>query len=335
MTVRFLSQDDVRKAALSFEDVLRIVETSLRAHGEKRVENPPKVSVRPCADAFITAMPAYLHTEQACGMKWVSGFPSNVLKGLPTISGIIILNDSQTGLPVAIMDGAYITALRTVAVSVVAAKHLANTDAAVLGLVGCGVQGKCHTVGMRRILPSLSVVRVFDRHQPSLDSFVEEVRRQAPRLRVEICGSADEAIRGADVVITATGKLLSPIFKSSWVKAGALVLPVHTQGWDDAALTEMDKVIVDDWAQFTHYAGGFYHDLPPHPYAETGEIVAGVKPGRESRSERIIDFNTGLAVHDILMAGAIFEKAAALGMGAELNLHDTSQAMPMLEIAGA
>ena len=97
------------------------------------------------------------------------------------------------------------------------------------------------------------------------------------------------------------------------------MLPVHTQGWDDATLTEMDKLIVDDWAQFTAYAGGFYR-LPPAPYAETGEIVAGVKPGREHRGERIVNFNTGLAVHDILMAGVVLQKAKEHGLGTTIDL---------------
>ena len=320
MTIHFLSLPDVLKVGLTFDDALEIVEASLRAHGEKRVENPPKISLHPSPDAFITAMPAHLPDERACGVKWVSGFPANVSKGLPTISGIIILNDPETGLPRAVLDGTYISALRTVAVSAVAARHLCNSDAGVLGIVGCGVQGKYHAVGMRRILPSLSVVKIFDRHEPAVRAFIADVKKQVPTLRIEVCASPMDAILDAYLVITATGKLLEPIFNSAWVKAGALVLPVHTQGWDDAALTRMDKMVVDDWDQFQFYAGGFYLNLPERPYAETGEIVAGLKPGRERRNERIVNFNTGLAVHDILMAGIVLEKAKVQGLGTQLGL---------------
>jgi ornithine cyclodeaminase/alanine dehydrogenase-like protein (mu-crystallin family) len=332
MTVHFLSLSDVLEVGLTFDDALGIVGASLRAHGEKRVENPPKVSVHPCPDAFITAMPAHLPDKGVCGVKWVSGFPTNVPKGLTTITGVIVLNDPQTGLPLAVLDGTYITALRTVAVSAVAAKHLCNPNAAVLGIVGCGVQGKYHAVGMRRMLPSLSVVRIFDRHEPSIHSFIAEVRQQVSGLRIEVCATAAEAIRDADLVITATGKLLRPIFKCAWVKAGALVLPVHTQGWDDAILTQMNKLVVDDWAQFTSYAGGFYRCLPDHPDAETGEIVAGLKQGREHRHERIVNFNTGLAIHDILMAGVILEKAKTQGLGTPLTLQEAGQQLPMLRL---
>jgi len=331
ITVHFLSLSDVLKVGLRFDDALGIVESSLRAHAEMRVENPPKISLHPCPDAFITAMPAHLLDKRVCGVKWVSGYPANVPKGLPTISGIIILNDPETGLPLAVLDGTYITALRTVAVSAVAAKHLCNPDAAVLGMVGCGVQGTYHAVGMRRMLPSLSVVKIFDQHEPSVHTFIAKVGQQVPALRIEVCASPWEAIRDADLVITATGKLLDPIFRTAWVKAGALVLPVHTQGWDNAILTEMDKLVVDDWAQFISYAGGFYHPLPDLVGAKTGEIVAGQKPGREHRYERIVNFNTGLAVHDILMAGMILEEAKAQGLGARLTLQEAGQQVPMLE----
>jgi alanine dehydrogenase len=332
MTIHFLSLSDILKVGLKFDDALGIVEASLRAHGEKRVENPPKVSVHPRPDAFITAMPAHLGDERVCGMKWISGYPSNVPKGLPTISGMIILNDPETGLPLALLDGTYITALRTAAVSAVAAKHLCNPDAEVLGIVGCGVQGSYHALGMRRILPSLSVIRIFDRHEPAVHSFAAKMRQRLPTCRIEVCASPLEVIHDADLVITATGKLLEPIFQASWVKAGALVLPVHSQGWDNAILTDMDQLVVDDWAQFISYAGGFYHPLPDVVSAETGEIVAGLRPGRESRHERIVNFNAGLAVHDILMAGIILERARVQGVGAALTLQEADQQVPMPEM---
>jgi ornithine cyclodeaminase/alanine dehydrogenase-like protein (mu-crystallin family) len=332
MAIHFLSLSDVVKVGLTFTEALEIVQASLRAHGEKRVENPPKVSIHPLPNAFITAMPAHLPDEQAGGVKWVSGFPTNVAKGLPTISGVIILNDPQTGLPTAVLDGTYITALRTVAVSVVAAKHLCNPDARVLAIIGCGVQGRYHAVAMSRVLPSLSVVKISDLHQPSVHSFIAEVRQQIPAVHIEVCRTPEEAIRDADLVITATGKLLEPIFRCAWVKTGALILPVHTQGWDSATLTQVDKLVVDDWAQFGSYAGEFYHGLPDRPYAETGEIVAGLKPGREHRSERIVNFNTGLAVHDILMANVILNKAQALGLGTRLTMQEPEQGLPTLVV---
>ena len=113
----YLSQEDVVNVGLTMKEAILIVEDCLKEHGLKQYENPPKPGVHPLQDAFIHAMPGYLPRKGACGMKWVSGFPKNPAHDLPTIMGLIILNDVNTGQPVAVLDGAYITALRTAAVS--------------------------------------------------------------------------------------------------------------------------------------------------------------------------------------------------------------------------
>ena len=167
-------------------------------------------------------------------MKWISGFPTNVTKGIPSLTSLLILNDPENGLPLAVMKGAYITALRTVAVSAVAAERLCNQDASTMALVGCGMQGQYHAIAMPTIVRSLSVLKVCDSYQPSVESFIKVISQRVPSLRIEVCESPEAAIRGADLVITATGKLLEPIFSSEWVKQGALVQPVHTLGWDSS-----------------------------------------------------------------------------------------------------
>jgi ornithine cyclodeaminase/alanine dehydrogenase len=332
MKLLYLSLSDVLEVGLTFNDAIAIVEDSLREHGEKQVENPPKLPIHPLPDAFINAMPAFLPRKNACGMKWVSGFPTNVSKGLPTIIGTIILNDPQTGLPLAVLDGTYITAMRTVAVSAVATKHLCNSDSSVLALVGCGVQGKYHTIALRYIVPSLAVVKIFDVYEPSISSYVDEIKNRIPSLKIEVCATPEEVIRGADLVATATGKLLEPIFKNEWVKEGALVLPIHTQGWDSSTPSKMDKLVVDDWVQFRTIGDILYQPLPEKPHAEIGEIVAGLKPGRENKKERIVNFNKGMAVHDILMASVVVNKAREKGLGIELTLQKPEEQLPMFEV---
>lgn len=332
MNIHYLSLSDVLKVGLTFDDAIAIVEQSLREHGKKQVENPPKLPIHPLPDAFINAMPACLPGKNVCGMKWVSGFPTNVPKGLPTIAAMIILNDPQNGMPLAVLDGTYITAIRTVAVSAVATKHLCNQDASVLAIIGCGIQGKYHAIALHHIVPSLSVVKISDIYKPSISSFVAEISNRVPTLRIEVCDTPEEAIKGADLVVTATGKLLKPIYKNAWVKEGALLLPVHTQGWDPSTPSKMDKLVVDDWAQFRTIGDILYQPLPEKPHAETGEIVAGLKPGRENRKERIVNFNKGLAIHDILMASIILNKAKENGLGTELTLQKPEEQMPMIEV---
>jgi ornithine cyclodeaminase/alanine dehydrogenase-like protein (mu-crystallin family) len=255
-----------------------------------------------------------------------------VPKGLPTITAVMVLNDAETGLPLAFLDGTYITGLRTVAVSAVAARHLCNPDASVMGLVGCGVQGKYHAVAMKEIVPALTTLKIHDTWEPSVKSFLEEIQPRLPDMTIEVCSSPEEAIRGADLVATATGKLLEPIYKNEWVKQGALVLPVHTLGWDSSTASNMDKLVTDDWAQFRTVGDEMYQPLPERPHAETGEIVAGLRPGRENPDERIVCFNKGLAIHDVMMASAIYEKAREKGVGTTLTIQEDGQALPMLEV---
>ncbi|MFC1614882.1 ornithine cyclodeaminase family protein [Gemmatimonadota bacterium] len=329
--LRYLSLPDVLAVKLSLDQAIAVVEQSLAEHGRKRVENPPKISVHPRSDSFITAMPAFLPRKGTCGMKWVSGFQVNLQKGLPSISAVIVLNDYLTGFPLAIMDGTWITAVRTVAVSIVAARLLCNEDARTMGIVGCGLQGRYHAVAFNRKFPSLSLLKVFDNYQPSLNSFEAEINKKCPGLKIEVCPSAEAAIRGAQLVVTATGKLLEPVFLHEWVEPGAMVLPVHTFGWEPSTPVAMDRFVVDDRGQFSEYSQGWYHSLPKKQPTETGEIVVGFAPGRLDHEERIINFNTGLAVHDILMAKSILERAEEKGIGTLLPT-DAAMQLPELDL---
>lgn len=331
MKIRYLSLADLVDVKMTLQRCMDVVEQSFTEHAAGEVQNPPKLPIYPLPDAFINAMPAFLPRKGACGMKWIAGFPTNVSKGIPSLTSLLVLNNPENGLPLAVMEGAYITALRTVAVSAVAAKRLCNQDASTMALVGCGMQGKYHAVAMPAVVPSLSVLRITDNYEPSIKSFVEVIGQRVPSLRIEVCESPEEAIRGSDLVITATGKLLKPIFKNEWVKEGALVQPVHTLGWDSSTPSQMDKLVVDDWAQYRTVGETFYKPLPEKPYAETGQIIAGMKKGRESQEERIVNFNKGIAIHDILMASVFLAEAEEKGLGAELEVEETDGPLPMLE----
>ena len=319
----YLSQQEVIDAGFTLKEAIDIVEDVFKEHGLKKFENPPKPGVHPRDDAFIHAMPGYLPRKGAVGLKWVSGYPSNPQHGLPLIMGLIVLNDVNTGQPIAVMDCAYITALRTAAASGVAAKYLANQNAKVIGIVGAGVQGRYNLLALNEVLPGIQVARVFDTNESALQQFVKSMSKVVP-FPVEAAQTAAEVIQGADIVVTATGKLDKPVFKEKWVTEGALVLPVHTAGWEPRTLHQVDKFIVDDWQQFSRtlgQPGGFYMPLPDL-YAELGEIVTHKKPGRESKSERIINFNFGIAIHDVAVASVVFARAKEKGIGTKLNLTD-------------
>ena len=317
----YLSQEDVVNVGLTMKEAILIVEDCLKEHGLKQYENPPKPGVHPLKEAFIHAMPGYLPRKEACGMKWVSGFPNNPAHDLPTIMGLIILNDVNTGQPVALLDGAYITALRTAAVSGVSARYLANDDAKILGIVGAGVQGRYHLLSLQEVLENLEVVRVFDADPNVLQKFTRLMGSQVSA-KIESCESCQQVIEGADVVVTATGWLEERIFQTRWVKAGTLVLPVHTRGWEASIIHEADKFVVDDWQQISHNLfrpDGYYGQYSGSP-VELGEILIGKTPGRQDRNQRIVNINYGMAIHDVYMAALILSKAKDKGLGQTLSL---------------
>ena len=287
----YLSQEDVISTALTMPETIAVVEDAIREHGLGETENPPKPGVHP-RNAFIHAMPGYLPRKKAAGLKWVSSFSSNTSLGIPPVMGLFILNDVQTGQPLAVMDCRWITAMRTGAASAVAAKFLAAKDSSVVGIVGAGIQGRYNLLALDVVLPSLETVRVFDINSPTLDGFVSALSTVVG-LKIEIGKSAREVIKGAQIIVTATGRLDKPIFKENWVSEGALVLPVHHRGWENRTLHKVDTFVTDDWQQLNQAhreVGGFDGPLP-NRYFELGEIVAGKKPGRRNEKERMIDFN--------------------------------------------
>ena len=319
--VLFLSQEEVSAAGLRMAEAIPIIERALAEHGMKRVENPPKPGVHPSPGAFIHAMPGCIPGLGAVGVKWVSSYPTNASLGLPAVMGLMVVNDGNTGAPLAIMDCRWITAVRTGAVSAVAAKHLARPDSQVVGLVGAGVQGRSNLLALKEVLPNLQIAKVFDINPEALEAYIDEMKGKVT-FSVEPVPSAEKAMRGADVIVTATGRIEDPVYREAWVGAGALVLPVHHRGWENQCFHRVDKLVADDWAQLQQAdrtVGGFYGPLPDL-HAELGEIIIGKMPGREDASERIIDVNYGLAIEDVAMANEILARARAKGLGTPLTL---------------
>lgn len=317
----YLSRRDVEATGLSMRAIIDALEGMFLEKGAGRVEMPPKPGIHPRPDAFIHAMPAYIPGLGAAGMKWVAGYPGNQPKGLPYISGLLILNDPETGVPLTVMDCTWITAQRTGAATAVAAKHLARADSATVGIVACGVQGRSNLEALHCLF-RLSRVKAYD---ISFEIARRYARDMAARLglAVEPVRELADAVRGLDIVVT-SGPILKrprPAIEPGWLARGAFASLVDfDSSWQGRALHEVDKLATDDLAQMHYYRHEGYFRDTPDPYADLGEIVAGAKPGRETTEERTMAINLGLALEDLATASRIYRQALELGLGMRLPL---------------
>ncbi|MBT5143902.1 MAG: ornithine cyclodeaminase family protein [Gemmatimonadetes bacterium] len=320
-SVLYLSRENVANLGLSMPTIIDAVENMFREKGEGRVEMPPKPGIHTQPDAFIHAMPAYIPSLGAAGVKWISGYPGNQAKGLPYITGLLILNDPETGVPTAIMDATWLTAQRTGAATAVAARHLARPNSSTAGIIACGVQGRSNLEALACVF-SLEKVWAYDRNREVAETFATDMSA-ALDVQVEVVTEPRAAVVDADLVVT-SGPILkapTPVIDTDWLAPGAFASPVDFDSyWTGGALRQADKLATDDIAQFEHYREAGYFSDTPAPYADLGQIVAGHQPGREREDERTIAINLGLALEDMATAMPIYERAIELGVGTRLPL---------------
>jgi len=320
-TVLYLSRNDVESIAFSMSEIILLLEEMFLEKGEGRVEMPPKPGIHTRQDAFIHAMPAYIPAMEVAGMKWVSGYPDNPQKKLPYITGLIILNDPETGIPKAVMDCTWITAMRTGAATAVAAKYLAQKDSSTTGIIGCGVQGRSNLEALTCLF-DIQYVKAFDIDPSIAQTYVAEMTAKYG-VEIAVVKTAEDAVKEMDIVIT-SGPILRdpcPTIEAGWLSPGAFACPLDFDSyWTGDAFNAADKIITDDHSQLEYYRKEGYFQSTPLPHADLGEIVAGKKPGREKPNERIISLNLGLALEDMVVASRIYQLALERNLGIELPL---------------
>jgi ornithine cyclodeaminase/alanine dehydrogenase-like protein (mu-crystallin family) len=319
--ILYLSRADVEAVAVPMDRIIAAIEAMFKQKGEGRVEMPPKPGIHPRPDSFIHAMPAYIPALHSAGMKWVSGFPENIGKGLPYISGLIVLNDPGTGIPLAVMDCTWITAMRTGAATAVAAKFLARADSRVAGILGCGVQGRSNLEALTVLFP-LQHVRAYDINPQARAEYAKEMSRKCGLDCVPV-ETPEQAVVGSDIVVTAGPLLKIPhaTIPAGWLGEGAFASLVdYDSYWSRGALKETDKFCTDDIPQLDYYKTlGYFQDIPA-VYAELGELATGRKPGRERPEERTMACNLGLALDDMAAAPLVYKLAIEKGLGTRLPL---------------
>ena len=317
----YLSREDVEKIDLSMPQIIAALERMFAEKGAGKVEMPPKPGIHTRPDAFIHAMPAYIPSLEAAGLKWIAGYPANQQKGLPYINGLLILNDPDTGIPLALMDATWITAMRTGAATAVGARYLARPDSSSVGIVACGVQGRSNLEALSCLF-TLEKVRAYDLHPEIAAQFAREMGEKL-QLDIEPVPRVQDAVKNLDMVVT-SGPILKhpePAIPAGWLAPGSFASPVDFDSyWQGDAFREADRLATDDREQMEYYRREGYFQDTPEPYADLGEIVVGKKPGRESPEERTFGINLGLALEDMATAILVYQRAVEQGIGMELPL---------------
>lgn len=331
----YLSQDDV--IACGGTDMPMVLEKIeelflLKEKGETIV--PDKISLRwggaesEFVKGRINAMPGYVGGNvDMAGIKWIGSKPQNPARfNMPRASALTILNDPETGFPVAVMDGTVISAMRTGAATGVAAKYLARKNSRVLTLVGAGTQNHTQLMAVCCAVPSVEEVRVADISSQRAETFASEAKNEVPNVKFSVFTDACEASRGADIIVSATTSP-TPIVSRKWIDDGAFIANVGNYEFEYDVVRAAGKIVTDDWQAVFHrgvqtlarmHLDGLLsgEDI----YANIGEIVSGMKPGRESDDEIIFYNPVGMGTEDIIVAKEIYLRAKQLNKGTVLNL---------------
>jgi ornithine cyclodeaminase/alanine dehydrogenase len=324
--ILYLAGRDVLEVGVTDREVMELTRKALIEHPRGRAGMPAKIAVHPRPEAFLHAMPAHVPAFAACGHKWIGCFPENISAGLPQTTGLLVLNDETTGLPLAVMDAAWLTARRTPAVSALASQALAPTTSGALAIIGCGVQGRAHAQLLPLAIPALEEVRLYDVRPGVARAVAEEltVATGGTGPAFVVSGDTETTVRGADIIVTATviRPEPDPIICDDWVKSGCLALPVDLDSaWEWSTWARADKFLVDSLEEMQYFQASGYlaHGLPPL-HAETGQVLAGLAAGRERDDELIVCVNIGMAVPDVVLGRTLYERAVERGIGRALPL---------------
>jgi alanine dehydrogenase len=324
MDVMLLSEQEVAEL-LFMDEVLEVVELAFREHALGYSQMPPKSYLHfKQHNGDLRTMPAFLERLDISAVKIVNVHPNNMKQhGLPTVMAIIHLVDPKTGKPLAIMGGRDITAMRTGAAGGIAAKYLAKKDSKVASFIGSGVQARTQLAALLLVFPTITEVRVWDVWLDAAEAFAGEVRAKNPKIQVKIATNIESTVQGADIVVTTTPST-KPIVQNEWVSLGTHFncIGADAPGKEeiDPAILRRSKIVVDNWEQASHtgeinvpVANGMITkgDL----WAELGEVVAGVKPGRTGPNEITVFDATGLAIQDAVTAELVHRKAIQKKLG--------------------
>jgi len=321
-----LTQEEVKQIIplSQIGKVVERIESAFSKYGKGEVDMPPKTYLYFKKDnGDLRVMPSFSEELKMAGTKIVNVHPDNPKSNLPTVGAVIVLNDAKTGAPLALMDGTYITGMRTGAAGAVAAKYLGKKDAKSMGVVGAGRQALFQIAATASVI-QIKDVLVCDPNEKNIDTLSAELGK----IGITIRKAGIEEVSKQDILATTTPSR-SPIVKSEWIVPGTHINAVgaDAQGKEelDPAILKKAKIVIDDWAQASHsgeinvpLANGVI--TKDDVYGSLGEVVAGIKKGRENDQEITVFDSTGLAIQDLFTAAMVYEEALKRGVGKNIEI---------------
>ncbi len=304
-----LNRADLESLGLTWAEIIDVLDDAFVQKARGLVQNPPKPKVTSRDDAFIHAMPAYLGGSDRIGIKWVAGYEQNHAKGLPYIYGAVIMNDAETGRPIALLDGGWITEMRTPGVSGVTMRHVPG-DPKHLAIVGGGVQGRRHLEVALQVHAGLTHVTAYD----YVDGVAQQLLDNAGDRVTTVADTPIDAVAGADLVITTITVPLEPKLDCAYTDPNALLLPVdYDDAMAPAAFHDAVVYCVDDLGQYGSVAESLYFFGLPKPDTHLAEVVAG-KYNVPVTGRRMF-LNMGIAMDDVALGSLALDRATATGAG--------------------
>ena len=326
--LHYLNHLDVQALAMTDAEIVAAVEEGLVAQGRGETTIEPRMHLVPEKDypGHFNVLRGYIRPLGVAGVKVVGDFYRNYQVGLPSELALLNLFDPKTGVPVAIVDASDITDMRTGAITAIGAKHLARRNSKILGHIGARGTSYWNV----RLLDSIfdfDEIRVHSRRPESRNAFAARLERDLGK-KIVVTEDWESCVRGADIVVEASRlEKPEPVLKTEWIKKGACIIPYGTMSAVELSLTDiMDKMVMDDWGQAkagpfgalrAHVDSGRLSEKTLH--AELGQIVAGLKPGRESDEETNLFWHRGLSLSDIALGAAMLAKAKKMGLGQQLR----------------
>lgn len=298
--IPYLSGDTLAGLGITTVDVVDSIEALIRGTAQGTVWNAPKAVIMPGDGRYMMAALAAMDEPSLLVVKTVVLNPRNSARGLPQINGLLTMLDSETGLPVAIMDGNWITAVRTAGLSAAAAKYMANEDSAVAAFIGCGVQAKSHLRAFADLFP-LRGVKLFGRGQANIDG----MRRLADELGLssETCGSGRQAAEGADLLVTSVtySGQLEPFMDADWLAPGCFAAITDLSApWRKESFSAFDIITIDDLEQEAALPNKLVD--PDHVTGDLAGLILGEFKGRTSPDQRTAFIFRGHALGDLALA---------------------------------